>query len=199
MADKEINDSKENGNKSEGSFGGMLWIILLISFTFIFASSNGKDGLQTRNELNNNPVKNTFVTVTCMAEDRENLRMLILCEAADLSTQCKIAIAATVINRVEENFGSTITEVITAPNQFGCYYAGQFYIGGTPVTIDNFSSTQIKQVDAAIDAALSGSDPTSLLGGALYYYNYNALSEEERHARSREWNSLKFDQYVFYR
>ena len=185
---------EDESNKSGLSV--WLWLLILVGFVF-FISNYNNGNLQTREEFNNSVAKPNPVT-NFSSEDRNTLTMLVLCEAANEPSDCKSAIAATVLNRVEEQFGSTVTAVITAPNQFGPYYNGSFYVGGCPVTLDYFSEDQIKSAESAIDSALIGRDPTKPIGGSLYYYNWSALSDEERQA-SRNPNSLKFGSYVFFR
>lgn len=188
MADSE--DSKKS------SVGVWIWLLILVGFVF-FMSHYNNGNLQSREEFNNSKTPaNPFTNFTY--EDRNNLTMLVLCEAANEPLNCKIAVAATVLNRVRANEGSTVTSVITAPNQFGSYYNGSFYVGGCPVTLDYFDTNQIQSAESAIDSALVGQDPTKPIGGALYYYNWEALSEEERQARANQ-GTMKFGSYVFFR
>lgn len=198
MADKN-NPEKNN----DTGMGGLMWIILLILFSF-FMSNSGvytSEGLksQTGQIENLDGNFNSFQTVTYTPEDRANLVMLVLCEAGNQSHECQVAVAATVINRVKENYSSTITSVISAPNQFASYYGGQFLVGGYPVTIDYFYDDQICSAESAVNSALNGMDPTNCVGGALYFYGFDGLSEDEAQLRANIQNQIQIDDLYFYR
>ena len=196
MADKQATEGNNNSENNSG-MGGLLWITILIFFTlFMGNASNG--GLKTKEEFFDSN-SNTFEFVTYTTEDQQNLVMLVLCEAGNQPYNCQVAVAATVINRVRENPGSTITSVIAAPGQFAVYGDGMFWVDDSPVTIDYFYDNQINNAQSAVNAALTGRDPTKPIGGSLYFYSLKGLTAEEKESRENIRYKMKFGDMFFYR
>ena len=135
--------------------------------------------------------------------DYNNLVMLVLAEAADQPHDGQVAVAATVLNRLEISLGgTTITEIIFCPGQFSCCYNGYFcHADGIPLTFDSYSHQKINEARKAVDEALNGADPTAkyLGGGALYYYNPDCTSDYELAKRANLKNTCRIGDHVFFK
>lgn len=209
----EANTSNSENGKSEDKGIGIIKVIVALSLLTTFMGKAEKVTNTTRNEYapnvtyaDNYVETNSYNQaishdhkVSCTQADLDNFVVLVLCEAGNQSVECMTGVAATVINRVEANFGSTITSVITAPNQFATYQNGYFCVGGEPVTLNFFYDSQIQNARIAIDAALSGYDPTGPVGGALYFYGLDGLSAEEAAYRQNISQKMQINDLYFYR
>lgn len=183
MADEKKVDEKKEENS--GGALGSIWVLGLVVF-IIFACSH--PGGQLSVEQRNNT--NTFKTQFYEANDINNLELLILCEASDQPRECQGAIAAVVYNRAKLN-NCSITDCITAPGQFGVYADGCFWYNGNPVTSNDFPVDQVTKVRNIVSSVLNGYDPTTPIGGALYYYR----GYQDDGIRDK----LHFGDYFFYR
>lgn len=91
------------------------------------------------------------------------LASLVTAEAKGESYTGKVAVAAVVLNRMgDEQFPNSLTGVI--------YQAGQF----SPVTNGSINQGADSESYRAVQAALSGDDPTN---GAIYFYNPHIASD----------------------
>ena len=91
-------------------------------------------------------------------EEYEMLCYVLQGEVGNCSEASKIAVANVVINRVKSPyFGSSIKEVLTAPNQFTAIYG---YYDGSKVPSQNTRDCALR--------ALNGEDNSN---GAVYYYS----------------------------
>ncbi len=92
--------------------------------------------------------------------DQEELDLLaraVYSEARGEPTQGQVAVAAVIINRLEDDqFPNTVSGVIFQPRAFTAVADGQFWY------------TPNEQAYKAVEMALEGEDPSD---GALYYYN----------------------------
>lgn len=94
--------------------------------------------------------------------ERENLALLVCIEAGNQLQIEKVAIAAVVLNRVEDSrFPNTIDDVIYQENQFRSINNGKF-----EKSKDDFPEARYQEALEAVDSALAGEDPTN---GALFY------------------------------
>ena len=207
MAEKNVMQDSVNESSSDG-LGILGWIIILALFMYFMSNSSGNNGIiKTEAYVENNAnivqtdwnVTNSARSISYSQTDLDNFLMLVLCEAGNQSTECMTAVASVVLNRVESNFGASISSVITAPNQFAVYNYGNFCVGGNPVTLNYFSKDQIDRARIAINSAFSGYDPTGPVGGALYFYGLDGLSAEEAACRSTISNKMQINDLYFYR
>ena len=210
MAEQKATGVVQNsGNESsEGGLGILGWIVILTIVMYFMGNSSGGNGIvRTQAYVESEAdliqtdwnVTNSARNISYTQADLDNFLMLVLCESGTQSTECMTAVANVVLNRVEANFGATITSVITAPNQFAVYNYGSFCVGGNPVTLNYFSDDQIDRAIIAINSALAGHDPTGPVGGALYFYGLDGLSAEEASYRSSISNKMQINDLYFYR
>ncbi len=95
--------------------------------------------------------------ITVSQYELDLLARAVYSEARGEPFQGQVAIAAVILNRVEDQrFPNTISGVIFQPWAFMAVHDGQFWL------------TPDETAYAAVREALKGNDPT---GGALYYYN----------------------------
>lgn len=128
-----------------------------------------------------------------------NLTMLVLMEAGGEPHDGKVAVAATVINRFNnETNCPSINEIIFQPGQFSCCYDGAFI--GNP-SFDDYQEEVLQDAIKAVNEALDGKDPTRahLGGGCLYYYNPNGIDSEEAAMRANIKKTYQIGNHVFYR
>jgi spore germination cell wall hydrolase CwlJ-like protein len=91
------------------------------------------------------------------AEEIDLLTRAVYSEARGEQFQGQVAIAAVIINRVEDSdFPDSISGVIFEPQAFTAVSDGQFWLEPD------------RNAYRAVEEALEGKDPS---GGALYYYN----------------------------
>jgi N-acetylmuramoyl-L-alanine amidase len=115
------------------------------------------------------------------AEKVDMLAHLVSAEAKSEPYEGQVAVAAVVLNRVEEGFGDDIEEVIYAEGQFQPVSNG---------AIDK------KPVDSAYDAAreaLNGKDPTN---GAVYFANMDIA---EHHPNPHAAKTVKIGDHTFFK
>ncbi|WP_284639243.1 cell wall hydrolase [Paenibacillus silviterrae] len=113
-------------------------------------------------------------------EEIDLLARIVSAEAKGEPYQGQVAVAAVVLNRVENNFGSSIHDVIYAKGQFQPVRNGE---------IDK------QPVDSAYDAAkeaINGNDPTD---GALYFANMDIA---ERHPNKNAKPTVTIGNHTFY-
>ena len=103
------------------------------------------------------PATTNSGTISYTDEEFEMLCYVLQGEVGNCSEASKIAVANVVINRVKSPyFGSSIKEVLTAPNQFTAIYG---YYDGSKVPSQNTRDCALR--------ALNGEDNSN---GAVYYY-----------------------------
>lgn len=103
------------------------------------------------------PAATNSGTISYTDEEFEMLCYVLQGEVGNCSEASKIAVANVVINRVKSPyFGSSIKEVLTAPNQFTAIYG---YYDGSKVPSQNTRDCALR--------ALNGEDNSN---GAVYYY-----------------------------
>ena len=115
------------------------------------------------------------------AEKVDLLAHIVSAEAKSEPYEGQVAVAAVVLNRVEEGFGDDIEEVIYAKGQFQPVSNG---------TIDK------EPVDSAYDAAreaLDGKDPTN---GAVYFANMDIA---EHHPNPHAAKTVKIGDHTFFK
>jgi len=104
------------------------------------------------------------------AEEMELLARAVYSEARGEPFQGQVAIAAVIVNRVENpDFPNTISDVIFEPWAFTAVHDGQIWLDPDETAYE------------AVREALAGNDPTE---GAIYYYN--PVTATNQWIRSRE-------------
>lgn len=116
------------------------------------------------------------------AEEVELLARIVSAEARNEPYQGQVAVAAVVLNRVEEDgFGDSIEEVIFAKGQF------------QPVRNGSIHRTPVESAyDAAWDA-LNGNDPTK---GAVYFANMDIA---DHHPNPNAVKTVKIGDHTFFK
>lgn len=115
-------------------------------------------------EIPGNPQRRTVSD-----EEITLLARAVYSEARGEPFQGQVAIAAVILNRVEDpNFPDTISAVIYQPWAFTAVHDGQFWL------------TPNQEAYDAVEAALAGEDPSE---GAVFYYN--PVTASNRWIRSR--------------
>ena len=145
--------------------------------------------------------------------DLQLLSMVTYAEAGNQTLEQQIAVAATILNRVEsESFPNTIQEVISQKGQFSSVKGGTVMAFGEPVA---FSEVPESCVQAA-ERALAGEDPTEELlrqeaiskglnpdeyasGGALFFYNPDYCGSSEIEMRNSIQVKVEFGDHIFYK
>lgn len=186
--------------KKETGPNSLIVFICLIMAIVIFSGKFDKG----ENKEIKSAFKQTEVSQTSKVSDADfnNLTMLVLAEAAGQPHDGKVAVAATVLNRLEKNYGSSIYDVIFAPGQFSCCYNGYFcHADGIPLSFDNYSEETLQDAMSAVEEALAGKDPTkeALGGGCLYYYNPDYTPDDELAIRANLTRTFRIGDHVFYR
>lgn len=134
----------------------------------------------------------------------ELLCKLVYAESGRKNEQEMVSIAATVLNRVEnESFPNEIEAVVFQKNQFSTAKDGDIYwypVANEKAVLD-FSEVS-EEVKKAVNKALEGEDPTKTMvtNGTLFFYSEKYISEEElakREGRIEEF--VKYGDTVFYR
>lgn len=157
--------------------------------------------------VNSKPMvlKSEIVEISSLTESEyELLCKLVHAESGRKSSDEMVAIAATVLNRVEnEKFPNDITSVIFEERQFSTARDGNIY--WYPVADEkavlHFSEVSEK-VKESVNKAIDGENPTKVMvtDGALFFYSEKYISEEEmakREGRIKEF--VKYGDTVFYR
>lgn len=130
------------------------------------------------------------------------LKMICCSESGLESFEGKIAVVATVLNRMEDpTFPDTVYEVIFQKNQFSSATNGKFHNSYGELIWEELPSDMQFEAECAVYIALSGEDPTSepLDGGALFFYNPDYCSEEENALRANISQKYRIGNHVFYR
>ncbi|MBR2240212.1 MAG: cell wall hydrolase [Clostridia bacterium] len=200
----------ENSNSvSNSNSGGVGYIVLLIalvvfiSFLNANSKSNPNDNIKNENVIQNLNNDSNRINVT----DNEFywLTMLVACEGGHETQEGQIAIAATVLNRLNASYnGATcIADVIFDPYQYSCVWGWDFHIGEQAVYYSNLEEMglDVETIENSVKAALNGEDPTkdALGGGAYYYYNPDATSDEELETRKNITKKIRIGNHIFYR
>lgn len=146
--------------------------------------------------------------------EQKMLMLLVLSESAWEPHDAQVGVAATVLNRVlyKKMFPDDIESVVTQPAQFspvimknpGDMYSQKwngFYLQGGKVEVfwEDYPESVRSSVRQAVYEALDGTDPTECIGGALYYCNMNALSDEELEYRENIGEVRVFGLTTFYK
>lgn len=145
--------------------------------------------------------------------DLQLLSMVTYAEAGNQTLEQQLAVAATILNRVEsESFPNTIQEVISQKGQFSSVKGGTVMAFGEPVA---FSDVPESCVEAA-ERALAGEDPTEELlrqeairkglnpdeyarGGALFFYNPDYCGNSEIEMRNSIQVKVEYGDHIFYK
>ena len=133
-------------------------------------------------------------------DDRKLLMRLVFAEAGTTGKlKEQVAIAAEVLNRMQSpDFPDTIPEVLAQENQY--------YPGGVPYWTDSngdwrpvYDSDVSTKVEAAVELALEGADPTEkALGGTGALYHYEPIASR---GDGKEYihHQIKIGDHKFYR
>lgn len=129
------------------------------------------------------------------------LTMICCSEAGFESYEGKVAVVATVLNRMESSiFPDGIYEVIFQKYQFSSATNGVFHNSTDELRYEDISSDMLNDAQKAVKAALNGEDPTTYAtGGALFFYNPDYCSEEENAMRANISCTLRIGNHIFYR
>lgn len=130
-----------------------------------------------------------------------NLIMISCSEAGCESYEGKVAVAATVLNRMEDPaFPDDVYGVVFQQYQFSSASNGKFYNGAGELRYEDIDDYTIEEAKTAVKAALAGEDPTrEYTGGALYFYNPDYCSYEENAMRSTISCTCTIGNHIFYR
>lgn len=146
-------------------------------------------------------------------EEKEFFQRLVFAEAGLQDEEAQLAVAAIILNRVESPiFPNNIREVAYQKGQFSCVREEKIYILDQEV---NMQMIPAKTVNA-VNRALAGEDPTEEVllrealrlgldpekyaaGGALYFYNPNACSENALAARANIKLKTRFGSHLVYK
>lgn len=129
------------------------------------------------------------------------LTMICCSEAGFESYEGKVAVVATVLNRMESSiFPDEIYDVIFQPYQFSSATNGVFHNSTDELRYEDISSDMLNDAQKAVKAALNGEDPTTYVtGGALFFFNPDYCSEEENAMRAGISCTLRIGNHIFYR
>lgn len=141
------------------------------------------------------------------------LSLITFAEAGNQTLEQQIAVAATVLNRVEsEIFPDSIQEVISQRGQFSSVKNGNVYAFGKVLSFDAVPES----CKEAARRALAGEDPTEQLlrqeatrrgldpeeyanGGALYFFNPECTAKSELEKRYAIKVQVQFGDHIFYK
>lgn len=147
------------------SINGIINNAIYAGSWLLLPSSIGRpqENLTSRGYINRSSYVRSNTGIYYNAQDRMLLAKLIHAEAEGEPYKGKVAVGATVVNRVKDgNFPNTIKDVIYQVDSKGYYQFCPVREGRIYSIIPNSDSL------SASDEALSGIDPT---GGSLYFYN----------------------------
>lgn len=106
----------------------------------------------------------TTVSLSLTEDDKSLIAWLVACEADGYPYMTKVCVAATILNRLEnDSFADTARGLIFESEDFESVYRG--LVTGSP-TVAQCSTKKYRLGMKALEEALAGKDPT---GGALYY------------------------------
>ena len=147
------------------------------------------------------------------AKEKEYLILLTYVEAGNQDEEGQIAVAATILNRLESpEFPNSIEEIAFQRTQFSSTKNGKFHIGEKVQTIEMVP----EKTRIAVEKAIEGEDPTvemlreeaDALGisdtekyvgkGALYFYNPRACKGTALEARARIKEKAAIEDHTFY-
>ncbi|MCR5147287.1 MAG: cell wall hydrolase [Clostridia bacterium] len=187
--------------KESGPNSLIVFICLILAIVVLSGKFEAKDNKELNATFKQTETSQSS-TLQISDADFNNLTMLVLAEAASQPHDGKVAVAATVLNRLEKNYGSSIYDVIFAPGQFSCCYNGYFcHADGVPLSFSNYSEETLQDAMSAVEEALAGKDPTeeALGGGCLYYYNPDYTPDDELALRANLSRTFRIGDHVFYR
>ena len=139
--------------------------------------------------------------------------LLIFVESGIEDEEGQLAVAATILNRVESSeFPNSIEEVAFQKGAFSSTRNGKFYINEQEITIEKVP----EDIRRVAQRALEGEDPTEeylkseakalgldveqyASGGALYFYNPKACSETALQQRENIKVSVKLGRHIYYK
>lgn len=145
--------------------------------------------------------------------DFQILSMITYAEAGNQTLEQQIAVAATILNRVESgSFPDSIWEVISQKGQFSSVKGGEIYALGERVSFDAVP----ENCKEAARRALAGEDPTEELlrqeairkglnpeeyatDGALFFYNPEYTGSSELEMRNSIQVKVEFGDHIFYK
>ena len=130
------------------------------------------------------------------------LKMICCSESGLECFEGKIAVVATVLNRMQNSaFPNTVYEVIFQENQFSSVTNGKFHNSYGELIWEELPYEMQFEAECAVFAALSGDDPTEkqLNGGALFFYNPDYCSAKEIELRSGISEKYRIGNHAFYR
>lgn len=139
---------------------------------------------------------NRYIT----SEEMYFLTMICVSEAGIEDYTGKVAVVATVLNRLESQaYSNTVYGVIFDPDQFSSATNGVFHNGTVVLKYEDIPEYTLREAEAAVLAALDGVDPTWEVGGALFFYNPDYCSYEENAKRANISAKMRIGNHVFYR
>ena len=135
-------------------------------------------------------------------DEYELLCMLVHAESGRVNEKEMVAIAATVLNRIEnDGFEDSVKTVIFEENQFSTAQDGNimWFPIANQESVLSFNEVNV-EIEELVKKALEGEDPTECIGGALFFYSEKYISEEERAKREGKIKDfVKYGDTVFYR
>lgn len=148
------------------------------------------------------------------AKEKEYLILLTYVESGNQEEEGQVAVAATILNRLESpEFPDSIEEIAFQKGQFSSTKNHKFYICDKAVTIEMVPEQTVR----AVDRALLGEDPTEeylkneakIKGiediekyaedGALYFYNPKACGQQALADRANIKVSVSIGAHNFYK
>lgn len=153
--------------------------------------------------------KNDGFIVNLSQQELEDFYKLVYAEDGIESEEYQVAVAATIINRIlSDSFPDDFYGVISQRNAFSTVRSGKIYM----ITLDMIPESTI----SAVQRALRGEDPTEealiaearrlgldeeyyAQGGALFFYNPAACSQEALTARESMQIKYNFGLHCFYK
>lgn len=148
------------------------------------------------------------------AKEKEYLILLTYVESGNQEEEGQVAVAATILNRLESpEFPDSIEEIAFQKGQFSSTKNHKFYICDKAITIEMVPEQTLR----AVDRALFGEDPTEeylkneakIKGieniekyaedGALYFYNPKACSRQALADRANIKVSVSIGAHNFYK
>lgn len=147
------------------------------------------------------------------AKEKEYLILLTYVESGNQEEEGQVAVAATILNRLESpEFPDSIEEIAFQKGQFSSTKNHKFYIGDKAVTIEMVPEQTFKAVDRALlgedptrdylknEAEVKGVDIEKYAGdGALYFYNPKGCSQQALANRANIKISVSIGAHNFYK
>lgn len=113
------------------------------------------------------------------------------------------SIASVILKRTtDEEFPDSVAEVVFQEGQFSTTDDGEVYwFEEANVRKVLYMEDIPEEVFVAVDKAIAGEDPTSVMvtDGAIYFYSDRYISDSERAKRENVPEKIKFSDTVFYR